>query len=147
MIHQGEVINTRDNTAYVAIARSKSCKNCKMCGMSADASEVVLDIPNTVAASVGDIVSIEFSGAESFRSTIIAYVVPLFVLILGTTAGYYIAEYAIKNIDSQLFAALFGLGLTALTFISFKFLEPRFNKRLRNTYHIIEIVGTHGNVS
>ena len=139
MTERGVVSRVEGETAYVVFKRSSACGKCQACGMLKDMSEITVDVKNTLRAGPGDRVEIEFSSGNSLRSSLIAYGIPLLFLVIGVFLGYYISNTMQISMPGDILAALLGLGLTAAAFGILHILEPRFRRRLKNTFRMVAV--------
>ena len=116
MIERGKVVRVEDGTAYVLFKRSSACGNCKACGMLKDMSEVIVDVPNTEHAQIGDRVTVAFSSGNALGSSAIAYIFPLIFLIIGVFVGYNISNgmdgfSAGRHLGRNIRPCVYGTGL------------------------------------
>ena len=142
MIEPGIVTKIEGQTAYVLFKRTSACGSCKACGMLKDMSEIIVDVPNSLGAKEGDLVSVEFSSANSLKSSLVAYLCPLFFLIGGLFLGYYIGRTFFPDFSEEVIAAVCGIVCTALAFLVIKMLEPAFRKKFSGPYRMIAIQNT-----
>lgn len=124
------------STAYVLFKRSSACGKCGACGMLKDMSEIEVDVENTLDAREDDRVSVEFSVGNALKASLIAYIFPLIMLIVGVFVGY---NLAIPGWLPDVSAAVFGLGLTALSYLVIRLFEPKLKKRLAGNFRMISV--------
>lgn len=116
IVHKGVIRSITDDTILVAIATQSACGDChakNICGFS-EVSEKIVHVPNkeNQMFKIGDEVQLEMSSSLGIKAVLMAYIVPLFILIttlfismcftndliatllaLGITAGYYLFLY------------------------------------------------------
>ena len=138
MIEKGEVIGTEGKLAFVKFVRTSACGNCTACGMASGEKQLIIDVLNTKGARKGDLVEIEIETKKALFSSMIAYIFPLVMLIVGVAAGYWLSGRGIIKADREIVSAAFGIGLTILSFTAIRLLEPVFKKKLVSTYRIVD---------
>lgn len=97
----------------VAFQRSEACKNCRMCH---DVGEgmVGIEASNEPGAKRGDIVEIEIPSSEVVKGSIVVFLIPVLMLIVGYLFGAFIA----RLFGGQAWQEIFGF-LGALIFLFF----------------------------
>jgi len=133
------VVQVEKDTAYVLFKRSSACGKCQACGMLKDMSEITVSVENTLRAQEGDQVALQFSDGQFFKSSLMAYIFPLIMLITGVFLGYYIHSAFNMNLPADILAAILGIGLTAMAFLAIRLLEPRFRKKLTGTFSMVSV--------
>lgn len=115
------VVKVEQGDTYVAAQTPGTCGTAD-CATRATCSTAVLTrlfsqeakplrVNNPIAATVGERVIVGLAEGAFLKSSLLAYVLPLFALIAGAMLGMYIADTAAKR---DLYAALGGLiGLAA----------------------------------
>lgn len=83
----GQVVDIRDGKAHVKFTRSSACGRCQACGMLASQNEIVIEVPNELGASVGDMVAVSIRSKKALGASALAYVFPLIMLIVGVAVG------------------------------------------------------------
>ncbi|MFH1541904.1 MAG: SoxR reducing system RseC family protein [bacterium] len=80
----------------VSFQRSAACEKCNLCH-GLDENNVGVEAVNEVGAKVGDKVEIDIPSQEVVKGSIVIFVLPLLLLIIGYLIGnYYFSEsYAI----------------------------------------------------
>ena len=129
MLESGTVTQTNGQYATIMIARREACGSCNACGlMSGMAKNVFIDVKNTLGAQPGDVVELLFSGRTSLLSTVIAYVIPLVLLIIGVILGYTVIADLLGTAQEPT-AAISGLILAVLSFGIVKLFDPVIKKK------------------
>lgn len=113
--HVGVVTRIEKSIAHVRFQRSKQCEHCGAC-MSLGDQEMELSVENTLNAEVGDRVRIELSPRRVVQASLIAYAIPLILLLLGVWLGSKMHD---------LVGLACGVGACALAFLILRALEKR----------------------
>ncbi|TQV84990.1 SoxR reducing system RseC family protein [Aliikangiella coralliicola] len=118
----GLVTKIENDIVWVNTQSKLACSSCKVestCGNAIlekylSGKVFVSKIKNELGAKVGDEVIIEIPKASVTRASFIAYVIPLFGLIMGAVIG----EYWLKSELASIAVSFFGL-ICGLAYISF----------------------------
>ena len=129
----GEVVRIlEDGKAVVRFERTKACKNCKMCA-NAGENHALTEVENTLKAKVGDMVEISLHSKSLIQATLIAYGIPLILLLAGVIVG---------SMWSDAVGAIAGIVLALVSFVILRLLEPRFSRVKTFKPRMIDIVDT-----
>ena len=91
--HIGLVTSVSDGTVQIRFLRGSACAHCGACLTVGD-SEMEISLPNTLGAKEGDRVVVDLSPKRVVQASLIAYAVPLVLLIAGVLIGSRIADWA-----------------------------------------------------
>ena len=91
--HIGLVTAITDGTAQIRFLRGSACAHCGACLTVGD-SEMEISLPNTLGAKEGDRVAVDLSPKRVVQASLIAYAVPLVLLIAGVFIGSRYADWA-----------------------------------------------------
>ena len=91
--HIGLVTSVTDGTAQIRFLRGSACAHCGACLTVGD-SEMEVSLPNTLGAKAGDRVVVDLSPKRVVQASLLAYAVPLILLIAGVLIGSRIADWA-----------------------------------------------------
>ena len=91
--HIGLVTSIRDGNAQIHFLRGSACAHCGAC-LTVGESEMEISLPNTLGAKVGDHVVVDLSPKRVVQASLLAYAVPLVLLIGGVLLGSQIADWA-----------------------------------------------------
>ena len=91
--HIGLVTSVTDGTAQIRFLRGSACAHCGACLTVGD-SEMEISLPNTLGAKEGDRVAVDLSPKRVVQASLIAYAVPLVLLITGVYIGSRYADWA-----------------------------------------------------
>ena len=129
----GEVVRILENgKAVVRFERSKACNHCKMCA-NAGENHAFAEIENTLNAQVGDKVEIILHSKSLIKASLIAYGVPLILLLLGVIIG---------SRWSDAVGAIMGIVLALISFGILRLLELRISRMTTFKPRMIDIVRT-----
>ena len=91
--HIGIVTAVVDGTARIHFLRSSACAHCGAC-LTIGETEMEISLPNTLGAKEGDRVAVDLSPKRVVQASLLAYAVPLILLIGGVLLGSRIADWA-----------------------------------------------------
>lgn len=134
----GQVVDIRGGKAYVKFTRTSACGRCQACGMLSTQNEIVIEVPNEMDASVGDMVAVSIRSKKALSASALAYLFPLVMLIVGVVLGWLLGSVWGVFAEPQMPAALFGLGFAALSFVLLKIAAPLYNKNVSNVYRMVD---------
>lgn len=135
----GYVVKTDENNASVLFKRSSACGKCQACGMLSNQTEIIVEVPNELGARVGQLVEVNIVMKKAIKASAIAYVFPLFMLILGAVLGWLLTDIwgVFKTRDVTM--ALCALIFAALSFLLLKLAAPLYNKTVKRVYTMVGI--------
>ena len=113
--HIGLVMSIKDGTAQIRFLRGSACAHCGACLTVGD-SEMEISLPNTLGAKEGDRVAVDLSPKRVVQASLLAYAVPLLLLIAGVLIGSRIADWA----GLALGVAACGIGYLILRIVEKK---------------------------
>ncbi len=91
--HIGIVTELAGKDAKVRFLRGSACAHCGAC-LTVGSSEMEITLPNTLGAKPGDRVSVDLSPKRMVQASLLAYAVPLALLIAGVLVGSRYADWA-----------------------------------------------------
>jgi positive regulator of sigma E activity len=122
----GMVLKTEGDTALLLLMGGGSCKGCgaaKMGLCSAGKGSMMVHAGNAIGAHAGDTVLVGIDETVRWKGYALAYLLPLFSLVVGSTAGYIAGEYfAIPFLDAVTGFSAF-LATSTLTFLRLRRLD------------------------
>ena len=139
MRETGIVVETKGDSVAVQFNRTSMCAKCGACGIVKGQNSVVVSTKNTLGAKEGERVELEFAAKNALTSSLIAYMFPLALLLLGVWAGYAIPQSFFEVKDA--FAAVLGILFAAVAFVVLKLLNPVFQRKFVNVYTMVRIDG------
>jgi sigma-E factor negative regulatory protein RseC len=137
MTEYGEVVRVDSGVAFVKFCRTSACGRCKACGMLSGQNEIVVEVPNTQDARVGDLVSVQITTRKAVKASAIAYVFPLVMLIFGIVLGWLLSKvwHIFDNADTVM--AICAIIFVLLSFLLLKIASPLYNKTVTNVYTML----------
>lgn len=136
----GQVVSAKGGMAQVRFERSSACKKCGACMMSQSQQEMILNTENTLAASEGEWVQVDIESPMLIKASLITYIFPLLMLIIGLVLGYFINQAVHIFDNSEIAACILGLLLVVAAYYSIHLLEPRFRKNKRYAPQMVSLV-------
>jgi len=118
--HIGLVTGVQDGVAQVHFLRGSACAHCGACLTVGD-SEMEISLPNTLDAKIGDRVAVDLSPKRVVQASLLAYAVPLVLLIAGVLVGSKISDWA----GLALGIAACGIGYLILRIVEKKSAKKR----------------------
>lgn len=91
--HIGLVTAVTNGSVQIRFLRSSACAHCGAC-LTVGESEMEITLPNTVGAKEGDRVAVDLSPKRLVQASLLAYAVPLVLLITGVVIGSRFADWA-----------------------------------------------------
>lgn len=136
----GVVTAVKDQHARVVMQRHSSCGSCNACKMGQEENKLEIEVINEAGAQVGDRVSVDMESQDVLSAAFIVYVIPLLALLVGIFAGSYLLSWLEIGAMKDIYVALIGFGLMALTFLIIKKKEGGF--KLSKKFHpvITEVI-------
>lgn len=92
----GTVIRLQEDSAIILLKGGESCKGCGQAKIGlcrAGGTSMVLTAKNQIGAKIGDIVTIGLDRSVKVRGYLLAFVIPIISLILGSLIGYIVGGY------------------------------------------------------
>ena len=120
MKQYGKVVEVSENKAFVIMEKHSSCSGCNACKLGSDSHELRIEALNTAGAKNDQLVEVDMEGQHVLTAAFILYMIPLFALLLGVVIGNFIFP------AQEIFAALIGFGLMALSFLGIKMKNESF---------------------
>jgi sigma-E factor negative regulatory protein RseC len=114
----GLVTEANGTLAKIRFLRSAQCAHCGAC-LTAGESEMEVELLNPVGAKVGDHVSVSLSPKRVVQASLLAYALPLGLLLLGVWIGSRISE---------LCALLFGVAACGIGYLILRLVEKKGKK-------------------
>ena len=113
--HIGLVTSVTDGTAQIRFLRGSACAHCGACLTVGD-SEMEISLPNTLNAKEGDRVAVDLSPKRVVQASLIAYAVPLVLLIAGVIIGSRFADWM---------GLALGLVACGISYLILRFVEKK----------------------
>ncbi len=113
--HAGVVVGIHSGRATVRFTRGKLCEHCGAC-ISVGETEMELTVANTLGAAVGDRVEVSLAPKRIVQASLLAYAIPLALLLLGVWLG---------SLYSDTAALICGLIGCAGGYLALRLIEKR----------------------
>ena len=138
MNQQGFIIDIVDNrTAKMIMQRHSACASCGKCSkLSSECQDLVVEVDNSIGAKKGDYVEVSMESVKVIKATLLAYLVPLIFLLVGTILTYYILDLIKFLGPIEVISGVVGLICTC---ISYLLLRKNDNKFKESRQYIPEI--------
>ena len=128
--HIGLVMSIKDGTAQIRFLRGSACAHCGACLTVGD-SEMEISLPNTLGAKEGDRVAVDLSPKRVVQASLLAYAVPLVLLIAGVFIGSRYADWA---------GLALGVGACGLSYLILRLVEKKSVKNKSFQPHMTRIL-------
>ena len=124
----GTVIKENGPLVTVKLERKEACAKCKACTAGLETKDMFLEAENLCDAKIGDIVSVSLEQSNFIKAVAIMYVIPLIGLLIGIGLGYMVSDQ-LNWQGVELISVLFGFVLMAITFLTIRANEKRWNTK------------------
>lgn len=135
----GFVKNISNGKAEVEVKRISGCGGgCKSCG-GCDTPTHVVFIKNSIDAEIGDTVEIKGETKNILKYTLIVYMIPFTMLIIGITLGMKV----LKNLEvsnQELLSFLIGLVFLAFGYFIVKIFDKKIEAKDDGTITMTRII-------
>ncbi len=133
MEQHGLVVKISNETAVVRFVRSAACERCGAC-IHFGETEAEIEVINKIGAQVGDVVCVELNAKHFLEANVLAYILPLVLLLLGVFIG---------SRKSNSFGAVLGVAFAGAGYMVLRLLEPRFAAMTKFQPRIVGIIEKH----
>ena len=142
MNQQGFVIEiVDDRTAKMVMQRHSACASCGKCAkLSSETQDLVVEVDNQIGAKVGDHVEVSMETVKVMKATMLAYVMPLIFLILGTAVSFFLLNSISFQGPLELISGGCGLLCTFLAYLYLKKNDQKYRESREYTPVIVRIV-------
>ena len=127
----GIVTEANEKTAKVRFQRSPQCSHCGAC-LTAGEHEMELELLNPVGAKVGDSVRVSLSPKRVVQASLIAYAIPLALLIAGVWIGSGVSDW---------FGLVLGVAACGVSYVILRVVEKHSRDKNRFKPRIDAVVG------
>lgn len=125
----GVVVDVQGEDAIVRFVRTKACAHCGGC-ISFGENEAQVTLKNTLDAKAGDCVRVELHAKSVLEASLLVYILPLCLLLLGVAFGSRISDLA---------GILLGLLGAGSVYVALRLLEPRISRMTKFHPRMISI--------
>lgn len=136
----GFVRKTFDDKVEIEVRRISACgENCKGCGGGCDVPKHIVILPNNIDAKVGDQVEIIGETKNLLKYTMIVYMIPFSMLLIGILLGIRVLKnLEISNYEPLSF--LIGLIFLAIGYFIVRIIDRNIGKKEDNTITMTRII-------
>lgn len=127
----GTVLEVKGETVLVRMRRHLACEKCGRCGgilTSTDRKELILELPNSVKAEIGQQVLIEMDDRQTLFLSFMLYMVPILTLAAGIILWLQLPPHFSLAGSQELAAIAAGFFLMALVFAGIRIWDRRAQK-------------------
>lgn len=117
MRREGKVVAAGDGVVSVCFQRPEACQSCGAC--AGQAQETLVQIPGN--APVGSRVEVEMPDRQVIKASLLAYVLPLALLLIGIVLGC-------QFLQSEALGVGLGVGLMGLSYGLLRLAEKKLRK-------------------
>lgn len=127
MNQQGYVIEIVDNkTAKLKVQRHSACASCGKCTTTSEKTDVLINADNSIGAKIGDHVEINMDNINVLKATLIAYLLPLAGLFVGTVVSYFVLQNNDVLLNLEFISGIVGIIFMIITFCFIKNKDKKF---------------------
>ena len=127
-----------DRTAKLKMQIHSACADCWKCATtnSAESKEILVEVDNTIGAKVGDHVEVSMDNMNVLKAAVMAYIIPLIALLVGTIGTYYILGAIGMTTGVEAISGLVGICLTIICYLYLK----KNDKKFRDSREFIPVI-------
>lgn len=130
MNQQGFIIDIVDNrTAKMIMQRHSACASCGKCSkLSSECQDLVVEVDNSIGAKKGNHVEVSMESVRVIKATLLAYLVPLIFLLVGTILTYYILDLIKFSGPTEVISGVVGLICTCISYLLLRKNDDKFKQ-------------------
>lgn len=128
----GIVRRVKGSTAEIEITRGTACGGkCSSCSGGCTGTGIIVSLNNGVGAKAGDRVQIESRAGSVVGSALIAYLLPIVMMIFGMIFGGAIIQKIFPDVNTDIAGLVFGFAVLLVFYYVLKIVDRRLlaNKR------------------
>lgn len=133
MRETGSIIAVSGKTATIQLLQGDKCEGCNVCSAFGE-NKMHVDALNNIGAKVGDLVEVDVEPKEVLKSSMIVFIFPLLMMIVGYFVGGKIAPH--HGEGAGILGSISGL---ILAFLLIKVTDRRRNADDVNPAVIVDI--------
>ena len=114
---KGIVTRVFNKTAWVKTSRTSSCEGCtsrRSCNIAEGGQEMEVEALNDVGAKVGDRIVISIDSAALLKVSLMLYVFPILLMLIGAALGQKLAP--VLNLNPSALSAALGITCFVIAF-------------------------------
>ncbi len=142
MNQQGFIIDIVDSrTAKMIMQRHSACASCGKCTkLSSECQDLVVEVDNSIGAKKGDHVEVSMESVNVLKATMLAYLVPLMFLLVGTILTYYILNLIEFSGPIEPISGIVGLICTCISYLLLRKNDNKFKESRQYIPKITRII-------
>lgn len=142
MNQQGFIIDIVDSrTAKMIMQRHSACASCGKCTkLSSECKDLVVEVDNSIGAKKGDHVEVSMESVNVLKATMLAYLVPLMFLLVGTILTYYILNLIEFSGPIEPISGIVGLICTCISYLLLRKNDNKFKESRQYIPKITRII-------
>jgi len=137
MIEKGIVKEIFENKANVVIKKHSACKKCGVCKYDNDEKTVIAQAINNVGAKEGDEVEVSLSFGVLLSASLIAYIIPLIMFVLGCALGFYVL-----STNNPVISFITGLVFIMIAYFAIRSIDKKGGFKKKYTMKITKIINS-----
>lgn len=141
MLESGTVVAIKDDLAVIVFQRTSACGKCGLC-TTMDDKIVMLTLPNTIHAKLGDMVEVSLEDGQVVKNALRLYGIPLLGLYVGAGVGYLVVDVP-KNANAQITMALCSLFVGAMSYFVLYLMDKRKKSKIPQP-KMVRVVSSEG---
>ncbi|NMC57764.1 MAG: SoxR reducing system RseC family protein [Eubacteriaceae bacterium] len=135
MIETGIVKEVFENKAKISIQKHSACKKCGVCKYDAESKMLTAEAVNNIGAKEGDEVEIAMDFDVLMSASLIAYIIPIIMFIIGCVLGFYLISPA-----NPILSFIVGLIFIAITYLIIRMFDKRGKFKKKYSMQITKII-------
>lgn len=133
----GLVTNTHGDMAEIEVKRITACgHSCDNCSAGCSVPGINIELLNTLNVVKGDYVEIQGKAKKLIKYTIIMYMIPFIMLLLGMFLGMYVFK-SLGYTSYENYGFLIGLVFLSLSYIILNKIDKRVSNDENLTFEMI----------
>lgn len=142
MNQQGFIIDIVDSrTAKMIMQRHSACASCGKCTkLSSECQDLVVEVDNSIGAKKGDHVEVSMESVNVLKATMLAYLLPLMFLLVGTILTYYILNLIGFSGPIEPISGIVGLICTCISYLLLRKNDNKFKESRQYIPKITRII-------
>lgn len=135
MIETGIVKEVFENKAKISILKHSACKKCGVCKYDAESKMLTAEALNNIGAKEGDEVEIAMDFDVLMSASLIAYIIPIIMFIIGCALGFYLISPA-----NPVISFIVGLIFITITYLIIRMIDKRGKFKKKYSMQITKII-------
>jgi sigma-E factor negative regulatory protein RseC len=125
----GQVLETREGIALIAMRANAQCGDCNACAMGQNDETQTIEAINDVDARAGDMVEFDMAVPSLLKAAFIAYTIPLITMVGGIALTNYGLKAAGMTGNPDFLSAAAGFVVLFITLVVIR----KFDGRMKNS--------------